>query len=242
VKRDAGGLVFALVFPTLSSWVYFELFSQPNGGGGAGNYAMQAAWIVGKAIQFAFPLFWVWVVERSQVWPSKPTLRGLEFGIGFGLLVSGAGLLLYYGLLRHHPLMQELPEKVRRKATELGMPSPARYFLVVGFLSFVHSLLEEYYWRWFVFSSLRKRMNFGLATAVSAIFFAAYHVINLSAFFPGRLWTLVMPLSGCIAVGGAAWAWLYARTGSIYAPWLSHLLIDAAIFWVGYDLIFVRDA
>jgi membrane protease YdiL (CAAX protease family) len=42
-------------------------------------------------------------------------------------------------------------------------------------------------------------------------------------------------------VGGMVWAWLYWRTGSIYAPWLSHLLIDAAIFTAGYDLLFVRD-
>ena len=39
------------------------------------------------------------------------------------------------------------------------------------------------------------------------------------------------------AVGGAFWAWLYNKTGSIYGPWASHLLIDAAIFAVGYDLI-----
>ena len=39
------------------------------------------------------------------------------------------------------------------------------------------------------------------------------------------------------AVGGAYWAWLYNKTGSIYGPWASHLLIDAAIFAVGYDLI-----
>jgi membrane protease YdiL (CAAX protease family) len=47
-------------------------------------------------------------------------------------------------------------------------------------------------------------------------------------------------LSSAVAVGGAFWAWLYERTGSIYSAWLSHLLIDAGIFWVGYEL--VRDA
>jgi uncharacterized protein len=44
-------------------------------------------------------------------------------------------------------------------------------------------------------------------------------------------------LSAGVAVGGAFWAWLYERTGSIFGPWLSHLLIDAGIFWIGYDLI-----
>jgi uncharacterized protein len=38
--------------------------------------------------------------------------------------------------------------------------------------------------------------------------------------------------------GGAFWAWLYHRSGNLIAPWLSHALIDAAIFTVGYDLTF----
>jgi membrane protease YdiL (CAAX protease family) len=33
------------------------------------------------------------------------------------------------------------------------------------------------------------------------------------------------------------WAWLYDRTGSLLGPWMSHLIIDAGIFWVGYELI-----
>jgi len=37
-----------------------------------------------------------------------------------------------------------------------------------------------------------------------------------------------------------AWAWLYLRTGAVYAPWVSHMLIDASLFVVGYDLFFVR--
>jgi membrane protease YdiL (CAAX protease family) len=44
-------------------------------------------------------------------------------------------------------------------------------------------------------------------------------------------------LSFAVALGGGFWAWLYERTGSIFGPWLSHLLIDAGIFWIGYDLI-----
>jgi membrane protease YdiL (CAAX protease family) len=43
-----------------------------------------------------------------------------------------------------------------------------------------------------------------------------------------------------IAIGGAAWAWVYDRSKSLYGPWLSHLIVDAAIFWIGFDL--VRDS
>jgi membrane protease YdiL (CAAX protease family) len=40
-----------------------------------------------------------------------------------------------------------------------------------------------------------------------------------------------------IVIGGAFWAWLYRRTGSLAGPWLSHALVDATIFVIGWDLI-----
>jgi membrane protease YdiL (CAAX protease family) len=53
------------------------------------------------------------------------------------------------------------------------------------------------------------------------------------------LYTAVLPFSLCVAFGGAAWAWIYHRSGSIYSVWLSHLLVDAAILVIGYDMVFV---
>jgi hypothetical protein len=32
------------------------------------------------------------------------------------------------------------------------------------------------------------------------------------------------------------WAAVYERTGCLYGPWISHLLVDAGIMWIGYDL------
>jgi hypothetical protein len=40
-----------------------------------------------------------------------------------------------------------------------------------------------------------------------------------------------------VAAGGAFWAWLYQRSGSLVGPWLGHLLADAAIFTVGWQLV-----
>ena len=71
----------------------------------------------------------------------------------------------------------------------------------------------------------------------AALIFMAHHIILLSVYLPEHFWTLTIPLSLFIAIGGAIWSWLYARTGSLYAPWLSHALIDAAIAVVGWDVI-----
>ena len=67
----------------------------------------------------------------------------------------------------------------------------------------------------------------------------AFHVIYLAIFF-GWSSPATYLFSGAIAVGGGVWAWIYQRTNSIYGPWLSHLLVDVAIYYIGFDL--VRDS
>ena len=66
----------------------------------------------------------------------------------------------------------------------------------------------------------------------------AHHVLVLATFF-GWSSPATYVFSLAIAIGGAYWAWLYARSGSLYGPWLSHLLVDAGIFLIGYDLLHV---
>jgi membrane protease YdiL (CAAX protease family) len=66
----------------------------------------------------------------------------------------------------------------------------------------------------------------------------SHHVIVLSVYFPGRFWSAVVPFSLAIALGGAAWAWIYHKSGSLIGPWISHLIVDVAVMAIGYDLAF----
>jgi membrane protease YdiL (CAAX protease family) len=70
---------------------------------------------------------------------------------------------------------------------------------------------------------------------VSSLGFMAHHVIILAMYFGWASWATCL-FSLAIAIGGAVWAWLYERSESLVGPWLSHLLVDAAIFVIGYDL------
>jgi membrane protease YdiL (CAAX protease family) len=121
----------------------------------------------------------------------------------------------------------------------LGAETLGRFVLLAAFISLAHSFLEEYYWRWFVFGRLRQYMPLGAAMAVSSLAFMAHHVIVLSVYLPGgwRFWAGVVPFSLCAAGGGVAWAWMFHRTRSIYGPWLSHLIVDAALMALGYDMV-----
>ena len=145
--------------------------------------------------------------------------------------------MLYFGWLRASPPMRSAPTKVVAVLQQMGADQLPGFLLLAVVIVVGNSLLEEYYFRWFIFGRLRAFLPLPAAVAVSSLAFMAHHVILLSVYLPGQFWTLTIPLCLCVAVGGALWAWLYARTGSLYAPWLSHAVIDAAILVVGWNLM-----
>jgi uncharacterized protein len=230
----ACALVFAMTFPTLVAWLYFVALAE---GGDGANWIQQLVYSAGKVVQFTFPLVFLWFAER--LWPHlrKPGETGLLYGLGFGLLVAGFMFGAYYGVMRHSSMLAKTPERLRLRLTEFGVTTLPAYLVLTTFIVLLHSLLEEYYWRWFVFGWLRKLVPVTLAAVLSSLAFMSHHVVILYVYMPGRFWNGAVPFSLGIALGGVFWCWLYQRTHSLYAPWLSHLLIDAAIFAIGWDLL-----
>jgi uncharacterized protein len=45
------------------------------------------------------------------------------------------------------------------------------------------------------------------------------------------------PLSACVAIGGAAWAIMYQRYGSLYPGWIGHALVDAALMVAAFTML-----
>ena len=233
--RDTIALTFASLFPLAMTFIYFVVLSDPNN---ETNSALISAFAAGKLIQFLFPVAYVGWFERDQIRFALPTRRGLLIGAGFGLLVAAAMFALYYGWLRQLPVVADVtPVMINGRLKQFGRDSPLGFLQMAIYISLLHSLWEEYYWRWFVFGWMRRHVPLSVAIALSALGFMAHHVVILGVYFPGHFWTLALPFSLCIAVGGAFWAWLYQRSGSLYAPWLSHALVDTAIMSLGYVML-----
>jgi membrane protease YdiL (CAAX protease family) len=231
-------LLFAMTFPTLAAWSYFVVLATQ---GGQPNVWQQAAYMGGKILQFTFPLVFLGVVER-RFFPACHANKDMIFpclrdGLAFGLLVVALMLGIYFGGLRGAAMWKQTPAQLQQKLREFNMATPTRYLVLAGFIVTMHSLLEEYYWRWFVFGQLRRLTARMPAIALSSLAFMAHHVVVLYVYLPGNFWTAALPFSLAIAIGGAVWAWLYERSGSLWPSWLSHLLIDAGIFVIGWDLL-----
>jgi membrane protease YdiL (CAAX protease family) len=157
-------------------------------------------------------------------------------GICAGILISFLGLVMV--LTPVADVVREDGHRVGEKVDGLGF---REHFVPVAiFISVFHSAMEEYYWRWFVYGRARSYLGPALANLFSSLGFMAHHVVVINAFLPDDyFWSATVPLSLCVAFGGAIWAALYERKGSLYGAWLSHALVDVSIMICGYDMAFV---
>ncbi len=224
------GVAISAVFPTITTLLYFVLAAEFSAA------VQQTVYGFFKSLQFLFPIVWASIVLHQRLVFGPPKMGGILAGFVFGLLVAAAMLVLYYGWYQSTDLFQGVAAAVIAKLTGVGIDSVAKYVVLALFYSVVHSLLEEYYFRWFVFGQLRQVVPCRLAMILSAVAFAAHHVIVLAFYFGWESWATWF-FAFAITIGGVIWAWLYDQTQSIYAPWCSHFLVDVGIFWIGYALI-----
>jgi membrane protease YdiL (CAAX protease family) len=228
-------VVFAITYPTILTWVYFIALANET------SEVQQTAYTVGKLIQFGFPIIWTWIYRRRLLGLAPPRLVGVLEGLAFGAVVAGGMLLAYHFWLQPSGLFIAATEPMVARLTSIGLLTPVAFIALGVFYSLLHSLLEEYYWRWFVFARLAETARVWVAIVVSSLGFAAHHVLVIGFYF-GWASPTTWLFSAAVAVGGGVWAWLYYRSGSLVGPWLGHLLVDAAIFAVGYDLVFKTGA
>lgn len=221
-------LVLVMVLPTASTWLYFVLL--------AGLPSMQVVYLGSKVLQFGLPVAWVVCIQKRRLRIGRPQFGDLLLGLVFGAVAVGVGLAAYYGYFQGSVYLERAPALIQAKTQGMGLTRPALYVAFALFVSVPHALLEEYYWRWFVFGQWCRVLPVGIAVVMSSLAFMAHHVIVVHEFLQTSWWVTAF-FSCCIAFGGAVWAAIYRRSGSLYGAWLSHLILDCGIMWIGYDLI-----
>ena len=235
MKRPSALLLcFVLFFPLVQALLYFVLMADWNTAVQQGTYSAT------KLIMLVFPLVYMLKIAKEPFLVRKFNTRGLLEGSLFGLGVLVAVCLLYYLWLKPIGLIgPDTPagEAISKRVSGFGLVTPTLFILFGGFVSLIHSGLEEYYWRWFTFGQLSRVFSKYTACVISGLGFMLHHIVVLGVYF-GFTHPATYIFSFGVAVGGMYWAWLYFCKDSIYAPWLSHAWIDIAIFIIGYDVIF----
>lgn len=223
-------ILVAMVLPTAAAWVYFITL--------AGRPGMAATYLAAKAAQALLPLvgWYALGMHRHPAW-SRPA-QGWGSGILAGALLSLPAVVLYAAFLRGTALLEGAPAQIEQRLDAFHATTLGGYLALALALSLLHSLFEEYYWRWFLFAALRERMAWWAALTLSSAAFAAHHAVVIAGLLgPGAPAWVIAAGTLAVAVAGATWSWLYQRHGSLLAPWASHVVVDLAVMAIGLDLI-----
>ena len=74
-----------------------------------------------------------------------------------------------------------------------------------------------------------------LAVAISAACFTLHHAIALSTFMDP---VANIVCSAGIFIGGALWSWMVVKYESIWPGYVSHAIVDLAVFALGAWMVF----
>ncbi len=231
-RRVLACVLPAMVIPLIGSLVYFVWLGD--------HPAARVLYAITKAFTVVWPVVAVLAIERRP-WSRGPIdwgrhLRALPLGLLTGLLIGGA-ILAAYRVPTLHAYAAGFADDIRTQLADLGVEGRAGYVAFCVFLAGLHSLIEEFYWRWYVFSSLARLWPIWIAYLLGSLAFAAHHYVVLSTYF-SIVGTIAFGTA--VGVGGAVWCWQLRRQRTLTGAWLSHALVDAAIFMVGYDILYAR--
>ncbi len=162
--------------------------------------------------------------KKIFVPPKKGMLVSLLLGAGVYAVILG-GYLLLKDVFDFSAITGTLTEGI-------GV-NKGNFVFVALYISFVNSLLEEFFFRGFAFLTLKNIASRKTAYIFSALAFSAYHVAMMTGWFSIPLFALV--LIGLFA-GGLIFNFLNEKTGTIYPSWLVHMFANFAINTVGFIL------
>jgi len=226
-------MVAALGVPLLCALAYVVWI--PHGNGGRSIWFATKIWVLG------YPLFFFGLIglgglvrreDRVAKWPSWRVV------ILTGLL-SGTAIALVGWLMVLTPvgeIVSNNKENLVKKARDLGFDTPRRFLMVATFITLLHSAMEEYYWRWFVYGHLRQMVGHWPGHLLASVAFTGHHLVLMSVLFP---LPLALFLSFLVGLGGLIWTLMYEWQGTVLGCWLSHLVVGAFLMIVGYRLIVV---
>ena len=229
VSRRSAATALLLLVPAPTVGVLVSIGLMPGVVG-------QVVYFAAKVWLFALPaVWWRWVQRGKWSW-SPPRRGGFGVGAALGIAISLVILLAYWTVGQWVIDV----EAVRAAAARNDLNEPARYLALVAYLIFVNSVLEEYVWRWFVFRQFEAVLGAARHTGTAAVLLAAaaftlHHFVALKLQF-GWLVSALGALG--VFIGGATWSWLYLRYRSVWPAYLSHAIVDVAVFLVGWWLLF----
>lgn len=165
--------------------------------------------------------------RRIRIWPLNMNwARLLSLSVGLSLIVWGVFQGTSFGINRNTfiPLAEQIHLLANRQLIEYGL-----YFIIVN------PLLEEVFWRSFIYNEWKRFVSTRTARIISSICFGAWHWVIVQHFCP-PVWAIF--LASAVALGGYFFARAYDETKTLAAPIIMHAIgADLPLFLIVLSLL-----
>lgn len=153
-------------------------------------------------------------------------------GLGQAIVL---GVLVYIIILGGYFLLKDVFDfsSVTTSLTNNIGVTGKNFIFVSLYISFVNSLLEEFFFRGFAFITLKRITGRKFAYLFSAAVFAVYHIAMMIGWF--SLYVFLIVMAGLFA-GGLIFNYLNEKSSTVYPSWLVHMFANFAINTVGFIL------
>jgi membrane protease YdiL (CAAX protease family) len=166
------------------------------------------------------------ILARHRIRPLLKWTSSTGTWAGWTTVVFLAGLAV--------PLLFWSPSTIREQGRAFfpWNDSEAAFAIFAAYTMIVHCPLEEIFWRGAVTDPAAR---LPVAVAGNAAFFYLLHAAAMGKSLGGTGWLLAIPAG----LAGGGWAFVTARSRSLWPALLSHWAVDVAILW-GMWFFFVR--
>lgn len=146
-----------------------------------------------------------------------------SFALGIGLYL---GILLVYFLLRDFINLTNIMAMLDKKVSVNG----DNFLWIALYISIINSLLEEFFFRGFIFLNLKKISGRKFSYIVSAFIFSIYHVAIMGSWFSPIIFILAML---GLFIGALIFNYLNEKEDNIYNSWIVHMMANLSINTIG---------
>lgn len=158
----------------------------------------------------------------------KPDKKGLCIALCLGFVIYGVVLGAYW-------IFKDVFDfsALTGSLNETTGVNKSNFFWVAIYISFVNSLLEEFFFRGFSFITLKKLTSRRFAYVFSSMAFALYHIAMMIGWF--GLPVILISLVG-LFIGGMIFNRFDEKSENIYLSWLIHMFANFATNTIGFIL------
>jgi len=178
------------------------------------------------------PLFHIFLIRKTKIkdalnieCPSLKQFRaGLFMGIGAFLII-----IITYFILKEQIDLENIIVELENNVKV----TKSTFIFIAIYITLINSLIEEFFFRGFIFMNLYENTNKIMASVFSALLFSLYHMAMFKTWFEPAI--MVVSLLG-LFLTGCIFNWLSIKSKNFINPWIVHMFGDAAIMAIGLKM------